>query len=415
MPFAKEESVSRLLEDQTVKDFISTIASMNKSTAGQYLNRLNIFSNFLQIEHNGIKINDLVNKIKDDSTDPYSILSRYCAFLKSSNTISSITIKQRVVTIKNFFEYCDIDINPRKFKLKVRLPKVIRRNKEALSKKDVIEILNNCSDIRLKTYVMLLAATGMRASEALNIQIKDIGFDNRPATIYIRGENTKTKTDRIIFLTDEVTNQLNTWLKYKHRTRRVCYQNKSVVVENNKKTITVYRTPNIQKKDLVFSGHQSDQAPDPSSLYVDLSSSFAKTLDRMGKGEREDHNERRRQITFHSFRRFVKSTISDLGYSDYSEWFIGHAGSTYYRKKESEKIEIFRKIEPYLTFLNVYQLERQGADIQAKIEELEFLNQSLRERDKSKDDSISLLADQIVNLTERLKEIEQKQHQQFQH
>ena len=61
----------------------------------------------------------------------------------------------------------------------------------------------------------------------------------------------------------------------------------------------------------------------------------------MGKGEREDNNERRRQITFHSFRRFVKSTISDLGYSDYSEWFIGHAGSTYYRKKESEKVEIF--------------------------------------------------------------------------
>jgi len=146
-----------------------------------------------------------------------------------------------------------------------------------------------------------------------------------------------------------------------------------------------------------------------------MSSSFAKTLDRMGKGEREDNSERRRQITLHSFRRFVKSTISDLGYSDYSEWFIGHSGSTYYRKKESEKIEIFRKIEPYLTFLNVHQLERQGADIQSKIEELEFLNQSLRERDKSKYDSISLLADQIVNLTERLKEIEQKQnHQQKQ-
>ena len=132
----------------------------------------------------------------------------------------------------------------------------------------------------------------------------------------------------------------------------------------------------------------------------------------MGKGEREDSNERRRQITLHSFRRFVKSTISDLGYSDYSEWFIGHSGSTYYRKKESEKVEIFRKIEPYLIFLNVYQLERQGADIQAKIEELEFLNQSLRERDKSKDDSLSMLADQIVNLTERLKDLERKQQEQ---
>ena len=170
----------------------------------------------------------------------------------------------------------------------------------------------------------------------------------------------------------------------------------------------------IKKTDLVFAStnNNSNQSPDPCSLYNDLSSSFAKTLDRMGKGEREDNNERRRQITLHSFRRFVKSTISDLGYSDYSEWFIGHSGSTYYRKKESEKIEIFRKIEPYLTFLNVYQLERQGADIQSKIEELEFLNQSLRERDKSKDDSISMLADQIVNLTERLKDLERKQQEQ---
>jgi F0F1-type ATP synthase gamma subunit len=52
----------------------------------------------------------------------------------------------------------------------------------------------------------------------------------------------------------------------------------------------------------------------------------------------------------------VKSTISDLGYSDYSEWFIGHSGSTYWRKKDNEKAETFQKIEPYLTFLNIQQL-----------------------------------------------------------
>jgi hypothetical protein len=62
-----------------------------------------------------------------------------------------------------------------------------------------------------------------------------------------------------------------------------------------------------------------------------------------------------------------------LGYSDFSEYFIGHNGSTYWRKKESEKAELFKKIEPYLTFLNIHQLERQGADIQSKVEELEGL------------------------------------------
>ena len=66
------------------------------------------------------------------------------------------------------------------------------------------------------------------------------------------------------------------------------------------------------------------------------------------------------EITLHSFRRFVKTTISELGYADFSEWFRGHSGSTYWTKKDSEKAEIFRKIEPYLTFLNIPQLGRQG-------------------------------------------------------
>jgi hypothetical protein len=37
----------------------------------------------------------------------------------------------------------------------------------------------------------------------------------------------------------------------------------------------------------------------------------------------------------------------------------------------------------------VSQLERQGADIQSRVDELEELNQSLRERDKTKDDAIA--------------------------
>jgi hypothetical protein len=139
-----------------------------------------------------------------------------------------------------------------------------------------------------------------------------------------------------------------------------------------------------------------------------MAKTFAKTLDRMGKGDREDGNERRRQITLHSFRRFVKSTISDLGYGDYSEWFIGHSGSTYWRKKESEKAELFRKIEPYLTFLNIHQLERQGADIQSKVEELEAINQRLHERDTMNTDAIASLSDQLTKVMQEI-EILKKQ------
>jgi integrase len=100
--------------------------------------------------------------------------------LQTNYNISTLTLKQRVVTVKNFFEYYDVDISPRKFKLKVKIPKVIRKSKEALSKEDIINILNSCSDIRLKTYVMLLAGTGLRAVEALSIRVKDFNLQSRP-------------------------------------------------------------------------------------------------------------------------------------------------------------------------------------------------------------------------------------------
>jgi integrase len=225
--------------------------------------------------------------------------------------------------------------------------------------------LNACSDIRLKTYVMLLAATGLGASEALSIRIKDLHLDSNPANVFVRGEYTKTRTDRHVFLTDEVVTQLNQWQEYKYRTRRICHKDAHT---KRGKTITEYKTPERNDNDLVFAVYQNREHPNPKVLYFDFAISFGKTLDRMGKGLREEgSNNRRRQITLHSFRRFVKTTISDLGYSDFSEWFIGHSGSTYWTKKDSEKAEIFRKVEPYLTFLNIVQLERQGADVQSKV------------------------------------------------
>jgi hypothetical protein len=244
----------------------------------------------------------------------------------------------------------------------------------------------------------------MRAVEALSIRIKDIDFDSNPGKLFVRGEFTKTKVDRIIFLTEEATQQLRSWLGYKYRTRRVCHKD-----AQQGKTIAEYRTPDKKDSDLVFAIYQDKEAPNPDFLYADFGKSFANTLDRSGKGNREDGNQRRRRITLHSLRRFVKTTISDLGYADFSNWFIGHSGSTYWTKKDSEKAEIFRKIEPYLTFLNIPQLERQGADIQSKVEELEQLNQAMRDRDRMKDDAIAHLSDQLMTLSIRLQEIERRQ------
>ena len=46
----------------------------------------------------------------------------------------------------------------------------------------------------------------------------------------------------------------------------------------------------------------------------------------------------------------------------------------------------------------------------AEVDELEELNESLRERDKTKDDAIAQLSDQLMTLTVRLQENERKQN-----
>ena len=208
-----------------------------------------------------------------------------------------------------------------------------------------------------------------------------------------------------MFLTEEISQQLTTWLDYKYRKRRVCHQGHN---EDNGRTITEYRTPRREGNDLIFVVHQSRRLPDPVGIYDNLAKPFAKTLDRIGKGERENGNEGRRRITLHSFRRFVKTTISDLGYSDFSEYFIGHSGSAYWQKKDSEKADIFRKIEPYLTFLDLVNLDRKGADLQTKVDELETINQKLRDRDAMNNDAITTLSDKLAQVMQEIEILNQR-------
>jgi integrase len=86
--------------------------------------------------------------------------------------------------IKHFLEANDVTINQTKFKMKIKLPREIKREKEGITKDQVREMLAACDDIRLKTYVMFLASTGWRASEALSVQLQDIDFDRNPVSLF---------------------------------------------------------------------------------------------------------------------------------------------------------------------------------------------------------------------------------------
>nr|MDQ6866439.1 hypothetical protein [Thermoproteota archaeon] len=95
-------------------------------------------------------------------------------------------------------------------------------------------------------------------------------------------------------------------------------------------------------------------------------------------------------ITLHRLRDFVKTTISNLGYQDFSEYFIGHSGSTYWNSSPEEILDIFHKVEPYLTFLDYSALDAKGADIQTKLAEKDQELQAMKVQfDKLRQDNLN--------------------------
>ena len=390
----------------TVDTFVNNALAQNKGTAKEYKKRLNLFSKFVR-EIYDLTLDELITTLTIEGYGPkidvYHLLSAYVSWLSKRGSMSPGSIKSRVATAKHYLETFDIDISPRKFQLKVKTPRVIRTYKEALSKEDIQTILNACSSSKLKTYLLFLAATGCRAGEALSLRLCDINFNASPVTVFIRGEYTKTKVSRYVFLTNELAEQLRSWISYKYRTRSIGYYD-----NKNKRTMNKIVKPSVNNKVFIFTSNW-EKSPALENLYTNMLTRFEHMLDRLGGkfSEFEDEdNSKRRKITFHSFRRYVKGVISDLGYADYSEYFIGHQGSTYYRKTEREKIQLFKKIEPYLSYLDYGALEKRSNDMQTRLETMERENQMLRQKDSMNTDAIANLSDKMHELTEKIQNLE---------
>ena len=365
--------------------YIERTSESNKRTANEYLSRLITFETFIK-ENYSFSVDELtINKLFDFKENIYELLESYVSWLssrvdKDGYKLSPRSIKNRIITVKTFLEYFDVEINQHKFRIKVKMPKIMTRYKKALSKEDIIKMLEACSRFKLKTYLIFLAATGTRASEAASVRIKDLDFAN--SKVEIRAEFTKTKVGRYCFMTDELKEYLKQWIDIKYRERRLYLKDKHC----NK-----IMKPKIREDDLVFAssfaydgdsyaannGRKVSEQDNVTNIYATLVMEFNKMINQLKIGF-EDTARRRHIFTFHSLRRWVKSVISDVISSDYSEWAIGHAGSVYYTKLEKEKYALFKRCEPYLTYLDQSRLEQKQTDLQSRLESMEQENKDLR-------------------------------------
>ena len=372
------------VEAQTnVKEFLNSIQRNSKDTKNAYHLGLTHFQDFLNEKYPNFTVETILERLTNNEISVYELLNNFVSFLMVLKlSVNSIILY--LTAVRSYFGYYDIDVITSKFKRKVKMPKVGREDEEPLDAKDIRKILLSCSNRRLKTFILILASGGMRTKEGLAIRLRDIDLSMSPTKIHIRKEFSKTRVARDIYISDEATHYLKQWIDWKYRDKGSEWT----------------KTPN--PNDLIFAIYSVKNEPNPNHIYVKIILEFEKLLTISGMDERKQ-GMRRRKITLHSFRRFVKTVISDQTNQDYSEWFLGHSKSPYYTKKEAEKREIYAtKCMKYLTFLDYTMLESAGKNIEAKLSEKEKEIHLLRQRDSLNSDAIASLSDQLAKVTQEI-------------
>jgi integrase len=333
--------LSREIDYPKVRTFLDSVGRNSLKTRDAYDLGLTMLQRHLKQSCSQDNVESILDKLQKNKINPYELIDGFVSYLVglrqdyNDAPLAPTTIALRVYAVRSYFQYYDIDINPSRFRRKVRMPKIAREDEQPIDSTDIRKILLACNNRRLKAYLLVLGSGGMRAMEGLAIRNMDVDFGVSPTMIRIRKEYTKTKVARNIYVSDEATAYLRQWLDWKYR-------------EDKDGKLTA------KPDDLVFS---PCGGTDPNSSYEKLVFEFHKLLKVVGLADRKE-NSRRRKITLHSFRRFVKSIISDNVNQDYSEWFLGHRKSPYYVKKELELREIYRtRCMPHLVFLDYTMLE----------------------------------------------------------
>jgi integrase len=397
----------------TVADYLTTKARKSRRTAMTFSYGLHHLNKFIERKYNGkYNIQTILPLLKPESKkkdkqDVYELLNEFVSYLqnetKNSRDLSPSSLTTYMTASRSYLQYNRIDVLPSRFKYQVSLPPLYHEDEQAIDSNDIKEILHHCDNRRLKAYLLVLASGGMRAIEALAMRECDIDFSginfndvndrSEPAGVKIRKEYSKTRTERHIFISNEAARFLHDWIEWK------------------------YRNKPRDKDDLIFSRViYKDTGKYPGGLYQKILFEFHRVLQLAGfKSRKEDGVYKRRTITFHTFRRFVKTTIANqTRNSDYSEWFLGHRKSTYYTNKPDILKRIYKEdCMKYLTFLDYPTLEATGRSFEAQLKqkdkEIADLHQEVKLLKKRESDSAEdkkTLADQVAILMKFKEEME---------
>lgn len=167
------------------KNFIESEKKYSKHTVSAYINDLEEFNKFLNI--NRVKLNEKLN---------YSFVRQWIVEL-SENGLSSRSINRKISSLKSYFNFLiainKLNVSPLKLhrNLKVDPKIIIPFNEREMDK--VFEIFNNNSGKLGRDFLIIeiLYSTGIRRDELINLKFEDIYFEQ--GLIKVLGKRNKER------------------------------------------------------------------------------------------------------------------------------------------------------------------------------------------------------------------------------
>lgn len=161
-------------------------------------------------------------------------------FYLSENDFSNKSINRKIATLKSFYKFLmireAIDSNPtdrlQPLKSEKKLP-VFLREQEMVHLLDNYEIADgdDFTNSRNKLILELLYGTGIRLSELINLQLKDVSFYSN--SIKVLGKRNK---ERIIPVNDNLTATLKHYLSFRSQHPNIVDQDYLLLSDSGKKT-----------------------------------------------------------------------------------------------------------------------------------------------------------------------------------
>jgi integrase/recombinase XerD len=174
-----------------------------------YRSNLRIFDNYLST--NDLTLTDVDN----------AVLENFLAYLRDERDVTHKTMEQYFTALSTLYDFLVYKrLTETNFILPFRKRFLGRykhdydaSHKQLLSVEDMSRLVNSILDSRNKAIAVLLAKTGVRRGEMLNIDVDDLNWEEYS----IRLKPTRKRSNCIVFFDHECAIVLRRWLKHREK------------------------------------------------------------------------------------------------------------------------------------------------------------------------------------------------------